>query len=588
MNMNPAFIFKHINTIIQELDNIKDVFKIRHINRAFLYIFRTVPFEIIAEKVNSKHNKLQLLFVIYSWLPLQGSQLWLDQRRGSWKNPIYEILNVESSSTIGGSEISSVLGLNHYSKIRDLVERKCGLDVFNGSPATRWGKMMENVIHRYTECLFKVVIEETGSLPGLHNKDGVAVSSYSPDGLCTADKDNVFKILSAEPSWQSPSEWVNIPQKLNILFEFKCPYMRIPTTTIPAHYLSQPLKGQCVIPITDMGIFGDMALRKCKINDFGFNEKYDTWFHKSRSKFTDLPTVCGFVGVYNTDVIQFEEPIDINPKTKQEHIDEIVARVRMEISCPGSEYHYLDLPEWDRVHIPALTAIVWKVYNKDINIIHECVQVLSGRTIGENYIKQCVKIFNIMGEKYEIDAGRDFGSSYGDGGVSDFERLLERTADIDAMEDTGYRFYYSGEFYYSEKNKEFFETPDNLVDFTIPEPERAAKWLYRKTEQFKSWVESKSYGLIGIIPYKVMKIHYTPVWKDPEFLNNCEKQIFDVIDNINKINQLETEEDKQEYIDRIYPGPVKKNSKKVELEITNRPDSPPISGFTDLDFDSMV
>jgi hypothetical protein len=62
--------------------------------------------------------------------------------------------------------------------------------------------------------------------------------SYSPDGLGCVDGQIV-------------------------LFEFKCPYSRMPGNSVPVHYLPQVKYGMCVIDICDTALFIEGVFRAC-------------------------------------------------------------------------------------------------------------------------------------------------------------------------------------------------------------------------------------------------------------------------------------------------------------------------------------
>ena len=64
-----------------------------------------------------------------------------------------------------------------------------------------------------------------------------------------------------------------------ILFEFKCPFSRIPDDKIPIHYEYQVKAGLDTIPIADMGIYAEAVFRistPSKLHD----NSYNTTFHK--------------------------------------------------------------------------------------------------------------------------------------------------------------------------------------------------------------------------------------------------------------------------------------------------------------------
>ena len=97
-------------------------------------------------------NKLELLHNFinkYKYLPIQGSAEWLKSR----------------SETIGGSEISTILGLNPYQNVKQLIKQKTGLTTFKKAPPLWFGNIFEYILQQYTEYIFDTKIYETGSIP---------------------------------------------------------------------------------------------------------------------------------------------------------------------------------------------------------------------------------------------------------------------------------------------------------------------------------------------------------------------------------------------------------------------------------------
>lgn len=163
-------------------------------------------------------------------------------------------------TTIGGSEIATLLGLNPYNNVKGMIAGKIGLSSFNGNLATRWGNLFEYMTQKWCEIIFKMKapIIETGSIDGK-----IEGQRYSPDGL------GVVEFLNEDD------------EKTNyiILFEFKAPFSSLPNKKIPKHYLPQVKTGLFTIPITEYGIFVNNCYRKCKIDDLNFTSNYDRDFH---------------------------------------------------------------------------------------------------------------------------------------------------------------------------------------------------------------------------------------------------------------------------------------------------------------------
>jgi hypothetical protein len=191
-------------------------------------------------------------------------------------------------TTIGGSEIATVLGYNPYRKVKDLIAEKIGIGSnFVGNTATRWGNLFENVTKRWGEIIFKMSdpIKETGSVKGVIDRQ-----RYSPDGL------GIVQLLCTDGTYEY----------FVILFEFKAPLSTLPTGKIPKHYLPQIQTGMLSIPLSDTSIFINNCYRKCKLADLQFNGAYDTTFHYSDYKklkhgLTNVdPFACGLICFYQT------------------------------------------------------------------------------------------------------------------------------------------------------------------------------------------------------------------------------------------------------------------------------------------------
>lgn len=204
----------------------------------------------------SKKKILKDFLEKFQHLPEQKSDEWHKQRLTS----------------IGGSEIATVIGLNKYQKKDKLVAQKVGLlPPFTGNAATYWGSLMEDVTTLIVKKLFHVKYNiELGSLPGV-----IESQRFSPDGLA------VCKI--------NGKEYI-------ILFEFKSPFRAILPGYIPAHYKPQILTGLDTIKIADYGIFVNNIYCFCSYPQYYFNNEYNKNFHERN--IDSLPIAMGMIGVY--------------------------------------------------------------------------------------------------------------------------------------------------------------------------------------------------------------------------------------------------------------------------------------------------
>lgn len=222
-------------------------------------------------------------------LPVQGSQEWLNSR----------------FETIGGSEISTILNINKYQNIKQLIEQKVGISSFKKSAPLWFGNIFEYILQQYTEILFDAKIYETGSIPYKKSK----FIKYSPDGIALINKNKLNKIFTDNDFnniyKQSIFENDEINKKeLLVLFEFKNPFMRvIKKNEIPTHYINQPRLGMEVIDICEVSIFIESVFRFCSYNDIVSNDiiinnKYNRFYHFDKIKFNNEPLSYGAFSLY--------------------------------------------------------------------------------------------------------------------------------------------------------------------------------------------------------------------------------------------------------------------------------------------------
>jgi putative phage-type endonuclease len=170
----------------------------------------------------------------------------------------------DKQSLIGGSSIASIMGLNPFSSQYELAKQKVSLIEFDGNIKTQWGNLFEDMIKQYVE--FDKECEIIGENIYIRGGPGTC---YSPDGLGI------------------------IGDKI-VLFEFKCPFNRIPTSRIPVYYTPQVKMGLDIIEITHYGLFAQGVFRRCSYNDLDYNNNYDKILvAKSKGK---LPLACGVIG----------------------------------------------------------------------------------------------------------------------------------------------------------------------------------------------------------------------------------------------------------------------------------------------------
>lgn len=224
----------------------------------------------------------------HKYLPEQGSAEWLRSR----------------SETIGGSEISTILNINKYQTIKQLIQQKVGITTFKKAPPLWFGNIFEYILQQYTEKLYDTKIYETGSIP--YTKSNLL--KYSPDGLAIIKLDKLKKIFNnndLENKIYSKSKFDHFynsenKNELLILFEFKNPYMRvIKPNEIPEYYINQPKMGMEVIDICEASIFIESIFRFCSYNDIiNLNNRYNIFYHYDKIRYTNDPLSYGAFSLY--------------------------------------------------------------------------------------------------------------------------------------------------------------------------------------------------------------------------------------------------------------------------------------------------
>lgn len=221
-------------------------------------------------------------------LPIQGSKEWLSSR----------------SETIGGSEISTILKINKFQSIKQLIEQKVGISNFKKAPPLWFGNIFEYVLQQYTEILFNTKIYETGSIP--YKKSNLI--KYSPDGLAIVQTKLLSSLISQNDLntkiFNKSKFDIQNNKELIILFEFKNPYMRvIQPDQIPIYYINQPKLGMEVIDICELSIFIESIFRFCSYNDINttnnsISYKYNRFYHFDKKPYFNDPLCFGSFSVY--------------------------------------------------------------------------------------------------------------------------------------------------------------------------------------------------------------------------------------------------------------------------------------------------
>jgi len=192
-------------------------------------------------------------------------------------------------TTIGGSQMSTILNQNPYESVRTLVAGKVGLANrrFSSTIKTQWGNLFESLIRQYIEHTFNTKIVGDDLL--ISTEDCI---SYSPDGLGVIMRERSTVV---EIDGKSVEKITPVPTC--VLFEFKCPFNRIPNGRVPDYYLPQVKTGLDVIDIADCGLFAEAVFRRCSWQDLNDTLTRDKSLVAKSSGQSVL--AYGFIGFYS-------------------------------------------------------------------------------------------------------------------------------------------------------------------------------------------------------------------------------------------------------------------------------------------------
>ncbi len=202
---------------------------------------------------------------------------------------------------IGGSSIATVLGLNPYQTLRDMIMVKVGVVPFGGDEKTQWGNLFEEIIKLCVQIDKKTTVYgENLYITGATVSPKFADCCYSPDGLALIG--GVGTVESKE-IWENGvlirEELINIPGKpICALMEFKCPYSRIPRSFVPQYYIPQVKMGMELIPAAQVGLFCEGVFRRCGWDQYNEGGDFDKTL--SPTCLGKSPRMFGLIGWYVT------------------------------------------------------------------------------------------------------------------------------------------------------------------------------------------------------------------------------------------------------------------------------------------------
>jgi len=213
-----------------------------------------------------------------SWVKTK-SQNGIRQHSEEWHN--------RRQFTIGGSSIATIQGRNPFCSLKDFLTERAGLKEHHSTIYTQWGCLFEQVIKKYTEN--KLGCEIIGSDLFICESDSV---SYSPDGL-------------------------GVVEGQIVLFEFKCPFNRIPSSSgPPKYYIPQVKMGLDLLKIPEYALFVEGVFRRCSLDQLGLGSEYNTSLHVSKAgtvrspggRAGAQPIAFGVIGFYcqnYRDLVEF-------------------------------------------------------------------------------------------------------------------------------------------------------------------------------------------------------------------------------------------------------------------------------------------
>lgn len=257
---------------------------------------------------------------LIKWVIEKGSN-GIKQGSDSWKD--------KKTTTIGGSSIATVQGVNMYNNVSTLIGERLGIYTFVSNINIYCGNLFEEVIKLFVQKDKKCTIYgEDLYIEGRPN------ISYSPDGLTVMKINDVDQI---------------------VLVEFKCPFTRIPNNNPPEHYISQVKMGMDVLKIPTTGLLIEGVFRKCTLAQLKNNNQYDYKFYKTK-KITTPPLAYGIIGFV------------VDPKcNKPDELSNLLTAYNMYFTSYGSEindYKNNDIGLCDR----ELFELIMKAYDDDIVI----------------------------------------------------------------------------------------------------------------------------------------------------------------------------------------------------------------------------
>ena len=229
---------------------------------------------------------------------------------------------------IGGSEMYNVCKLNKNnvdSFINNFLFNKIDR-VYKFIAPCEFGNLFEDEIQCTVEKKYKTKIYNFGVI----QYDKLKSVCYSPDGI-------------------------GIVNNKVILFEFKCPYTRIPSDTIKYDYQCQINTGLNVINECEEAYYCEGEFKKCKLEDLFNYEVFDTDFHNIllNRDFNKLYNTYGLIYIYQ-----------INKNNN--FLVSKCSNIKEEIN-PYNKYNTIDIGNLNKKDF---VDVLYKIHKKEYKIVY--------------------------------------------------------------------------------------------------------------------------------------------------------------------------------------------------------------------------
>jgi hypothetical protein len=319
---------------------------------------------------------------------------------------------------IGGSSLGTIQGLNRFSSVYKLIGERIGIFKFVGGIPLQWGNLFEDVIKRFVEHDRGCEILGEDLYVECHSD-----MSYSPDGLAVMDIVDEY-MFEEETYVDTPNgrerrvEMVvtAVPKTAIVLVEFKCPYSRLPSGSIPESYVSQVKMGLELLEVASVGLYIEGVFRRCTWEQLGNNPLFDrTLVPKSSGR---LPLAYGIIGFYIDRVALDAYIAKTRADPQKITLDQLVEKIRklytaykdyyVEAGNETNEYMSNDLgdspPELFELIMDAYDKKIVNVWYGEITPVDSNIVSNNGKATPDDIAKKLEQL-NIDTPQYTEDEG---------------------------------------------------------------------------------------------------------------------------------------------------------------------------------------